>query len=146
MSAHLSRILVPTALLSLLLCGGAFAQSAPASAWDQLTPAQREQLISPIRERYNNASAEDRSRMLEHARRWQSMTPAERAEARKGMHSWKRLPPEQREEARALYSKLRTLPEAEREALRDRWKQMTPEQRRRWAAENPAPPRSPRER
>jgi len=140
-----SRILVPTLLLSLLLGGAASAQSAP-SAWDQLTPAQREQLIGPVRDRFNGVSVEERVRMLEHARRWQSMTPAERAEARDGMHSWKRLPPEQREEARALYSKLRTLPEAEREALRERWKQMTPEQRRRWAAENPAPPRSSRER
>ena len=147
MSAPLSRTLVPTALLSLLLCGGsAFAQSAPPPAWDQLTPTQREQLIGPVRDRFNGASAEERGRMLEHARRWQTMSPAERAEARDGMHSWKRLPPEQREEARALYSKLRSLPEVEREALRDRWKQMTPEQRRRWAAENPAPPRGGRER
>lgn len=130
-------------LLPLLLAcaGSAFAQSAPAPAWEQLTPAQREQLIVPLRDRWNDADAAERARMLEHARRWQSMTPAERTEARHGMHSWKRLPPDQREEARALYSKLRVLPEAEREALRERWKRMTPEQRRQWAAENPAPPR-----
>ncbi|WP_310233047.1 DUF3106 domain-containing protein [Luteimonas terrae] len=141
MTMSLSRtVLLTAALPLLLLCGrAAIAQSAPPPAWDQLTPAQREQLIGPVRERWNGASAEERSRMLEHARRWQSMTPAERAEARHGMHSWKQLPPEQREEARALYTKLRTLPDAEREALRERWKQMTPEQRRRWAAENPAP-------
>ena len=66
-------------------------------------------------------------------------TPAERENARHGMHHWKRLPPEQREEARALYGKLRALPEAERAALRERWRQMTPEQRRQWAAANPPP-------
>lgn len=142
MSPSLPRVFLRAAVLPLLLlCGSAaFAQSAPPPAWDQLTPAQREQLVAPVRERWNGASAEERGRMLEHARRWQSMTPAERAEARHGMHSWKQLPPDQREEARALYSKLRALPETEREALRARWKQMTPEQRRRWAAENPAPP------
>ena len=64
---------------------------------------------------------------------------AERENARHGMHHWKRLPPEQREEARALYGKLRALPEAERAALRERWRQMTPEQRRQWAAANPPP-------
>jgi len=143
MTMPLTRtVLLAAALPLLLLCGNAaLAQSGPPPAWDQLTPAQREQLIGPVRERWNGADAQERGRMLEHARRWQSMTPAERAEARHGMHSWKQLPPDQREEARALYSKLRTLPEAEREALRERWKQMTPEQRRRWAAENPAPPR-----
>lgn len=135
-----SRIFcLAVALPLLLLCGGAHAQSAPPPAWDQLSPAQRDQLIAPVRERWNSADAQARERMLDHARRWQAMTPAERAQARHGMHSWKHLPPEQREEARALYSRLRTLPDAERDALRNRWKQMTPEQRRRWAAENPAP-------
>ncbi|VXB91935.1 conserved exported hypothetical protein [Luteimonas sp. 9C] len=143
MSPFLTRpVLLAVVLPVVLLCGhAARAQSTPTPAWDQLTPAQRDQLIGPVRERWNGASAEERARILEHARRWQAMTPAERAEARHGMHSWKQLPPEQREEARALYTKLRTLPDAEREALRERWKQMTPEQRRRWAAENPAPPR-----
>lgn len=136
---------IAAALPLLLVCvHAAHAQSAPPPAWDQLTAAQRDQLIAPVRDRWNSADAQARERMLEHARRWQTMTPAERAQARHGMHSWKHLPPEQREEARALYSKLRTLPDAERDALRDRWKQMTPEQRRRWAAENPAPPRESR--
>lgn len=143
----LPRIVCLTAALPLLLlCGhAAHAQPAPPPAWDQLTPAQRDQMIAPVRERWNSADAQARSRMLDHARRWQAMTPAERTQARHGMHSWKHLPPEQREEARALYSKLRTLPDAERDALREHWKQMTPEQRRRWAAENPAPPREPRQ-
>lgn len=143
-----SRILACAGLMSLVLGAAsvAVAQSASPPAWDQLTAAQRDQLTGPVRDRWNGADAQERERMLAHARRWQTMTPAERAEARHGMHSWKHLPPRQREEARALYSKLRTLPEAERDALRERWKQMTPEQRQRWAAENPAPPRGGRER
>lgn len=133
-------------LRAVLLLGGlsaiglAAAQPGPAlPEWDRLTPAQRDQLVAPIRERWNDADADKRRRMLGHAQRWQAMTPAEREHARHGMHSWKRLPPEQRDEARALYAKLRTLPEAERTALRERWQQMTPEQRRRWAQANPAP-------
>ncbi|ATD67046.1 MULTISPECIES: DUF3106 domain-containing protein [Luteimonas] len=140
MSASRLRLIAVT--LPLLLWGhAAIAQSAPPAAWDQLTPAQRDLLIAPVRERWNSADAPTRERMLENARRWEAMTPAERAQARHGMHSWKHLPPEQREEVRALYNKLRTLPEADRQALRERWKEMSPEQRRRWAAENPAPSR-----
>ena len=129
-------------LAGLLSAGAASAQSPGAAppAWDQLTPAQREQLLAPLRDRWSQADADERRRMLEHARRWQAMTPAERQNARHGMHHWKRLAPEQREEARALYGKLRALPESERAALRERWRQMTPEQRRQWATANPPPP------
>jgi len=134
-------LLVLPLLSCLLAAGAASAQSAGTAppAWDQLLPAQRDQLLAPVRDRWQNADADERRKMLEHARRWQAMTPAERETARHGMHSWKRLPPEQREEARALYSKLRTLPDAERAALRERWRDMTPEQRRQWANANPAP-------
>ncbi|KLI97790.1 hypothetical protein WQ56_16485 [Luteimonas sp. FCS-9] len=131
-----------TALLlgCLSAIGLAAAQPGPALPdWDRLTAEQRDQLVAPIRDRWNDADAGERRRMLGHARRWQAMTPAERENARHGMHRWKRLPPEQRDEARALYAKLRTLPDAERNALRERWQQMTPEQRRRWAQANPAP-------
>lgn len=144
---HLPSRFLRTVLLlvSLSVTGLAAAQPGPALPdWDRLTPEQREQLVAPIRDRWNHADADERHRMIEHARRWQAMTPTERTNARHGMHSWKRLPPEQREEARALYAKLRTLPETERAALRERWQQMTPEQRRRWAQANPAP--EPRER
>ena len=135
------RLLILPLLSGLLVAGAAAAQSTGAAppSWDQLTPAQRDQLLAPLRDRWSQADADERRRMLEHARRWQAMTPAERENARHGMHHWKRLPPEQREEARALYGKLRALPEAERAALRERWRQMTPEQRRQWAAANPPP-------
>ncbi|MEN4902459.1 DUF3106 domain-containing protein [Luteimonas sp. TWI1437] len=139
---HLPSRFLRTVLLlgSLSVTSLAAAQPGPALPdWDRLTPEQRDQLVAPIRDRWNDADADKRRRMLGHAQRWQSMTPAEREHARHGMHSWKRLPPEQREEARALYAKLRTLPDAERTALRERWQQMTPEQRRHWAQANPAP-------
>ncbi|MCD9028939.1 DUF3106 domain-containing protein [Luteimonas sp. BDR2-5] len=112
---------------------------APLPDWDRLDAAQREQLVAPVRERWNGSDAEERARMLDHARRWQSMTPEQRENARSGMHRWKHLPPAQQREARALYEKLRTLPEAERSALRERWRTMSPEQRRQWAADNPPP-------
>lgn len=139
------RIRLSALLLSgLLLAGAASAQTAVSTppAWDQLTPAQRDQLLAPMRDRWEHADPAERRRMLDHAGRWQAMTPAQREHARQGMHHWKRLSPEKREEARALYGRLRTLPEAERAAMRERWRQMTPEQRRQWAEANP-PPREP---
>jgi hypothetical protein len=130
------------ALLSLVLLAPAVAAAQttaqPLPAWDQLSPQQRDQLVAPMRERWNNATPERRAHMLEHAARWQTMTPEERARARQGHKRWSDMPPERREQARALYQHMRGLPEAERKAMVERWKAMTPEQRRAWVEANPA--------
>ncbi|KQZ66662.1 MULTISPECIES: DUF3106 domain-containing protein [unclassified Lysobacter] len=109
--------------------------AAPPPAWEQLSPQQREQLIAPVRDRWN-AEPDERQRMLDHARRWQQMSPDERKRARHGMRRWEGMNPEQREEARALFGRMRNLSDAEREALRERWRAMTPEQRREWMQRN----------
>ena len=118
-----------------LACAPAFAQQAiPAAtppAWEQLTTAQRELLIAPLRDRWN-ANPDERARMLDHARRWQSMTPEQRAHARKGMRRWEHMSPEQREHARALFQRMRGMSPEQRRALREQWRAMTPDQRREW--------------
>jgi hypothetical protein len=111
----------------------------PLPAWEQLTPAQREQLIAPVRERWNN-QPEERQRMLERAERWQEMTPEQRKQARHGMKRWEHMSPEQREQMRALYAKMRGMDETQRAALKAQFRAMTPEQRRAWVQANPAPP------
>jgi hypothetical protein len=136
---RLLRALLP--LLMAVVASPVLAADPPPSSlpnWDQLTPAQREQLIAPIRERWNN-EPDQRQRMLERSQRWQQMTPEQRERAHRGVKRWEHMSPEQREQMRALYAKMRTLDPAERQALKDRWKQMTPEQRRAWVQANPAP-------
>ena len=126
----------------------AFAQQPPAAAalpaWDQLSADQRELLLGPVRDRWNRSAPEDRREMLDHARRWQSMTPEQREHARHGMKRWRGMPPEKREEARALFEHIRPLPDAERKAMLERWKAMTPEQRKAWVEAHPPkdPPKS----
>jgi len=107
-------------------------------AWEQLSDAQREALVAPLRQRWND-HPENRARMLEHAERWQRMDPAERERARRGAARWRQMDPGKREALRALYAHMRTLPEAERDALREEWRRMTPEQRRAWVQAHPAP-------
>lgn len=140
-TARTSPLLVLGALvmLGLLTAAPAFAANPPAAplpAWEQLSPAQREQLIAPVRQRWNAEPAQ-RQHMLERARRWQQMTPEQRKHARHGMHRWERLDPAQREQMRALFENMRGLPPEQRAALKQRWKQMTPEQRRAWVQEHP---------
>lgn len=125
-------------LLLLPLAGPAPAQdAAPAlPAWEQLTPAQRETLIAPIRERWNDEPAA-RAHMLRRAERWRDMSPEERQRARRGMKRWEDMSPERRHETRALFEHMRLLPEAEQQALRERWRTMTPAERERWIREHP---------
>ena len=113
--------------------------------WEQLTTEQREALVAPIRQRWND-HPEKREHMLSHAERWQEMDPGQRERARRGADRWRKMDPEKREALRALYAHMGTLPEPEREALRTEWKQMTPEQRRARVKAHPAPPKAPEER
>jgi hypothetical protein len=128
-------------LCALLLAAPALGNAAqPLPAWEGLTPAQRELLVAPVRDRWN-ADPDQRARLLEHARRWQAMSPEQRARAHKGVRRWKHMSPEQREQARALYARMRGLDEAGRRALKERWRAMTPAQQKAWVEANPAPER-----
>ncbi|TWG93008.1 uncharacterized protein DUF3106 [Luteimonas sp. J16] len=120
------------------------AASTPLPEWDRLTAEQRELLLAPVRHRWDASPPEKRQHMLEHARRWQSMTPEQREHARHGMRRWHDMPPEQRRQARALFEHIRGLPEAERKAMVERWKAMTPAERKAWVDAHPpreTPPR-----
>lgn len=137
MKTFISRSL----LLSLLLLSGqVLAQSQPAATlpeWDKLTPQQREALIGPVRERWNN-EPEERARMLERAQHWRDLTPEQRKQAHKGMRRFEGMNPEQREEARALFERMKQMPPEDRRKLREEWSRMTPEQRRAWVLKNQA--------
>jgi hypothetical protein len=141
---RLHLVLVPL-LVGLALPAAARAQAVDAAPalpeWERLAPEQRDALVAPLRERWD-ANPDQRARMLERAGRWQAMTPDERRRARHGVRRWQDMSPEKREQMRALYGRLRTLPEAERKALRERWKAMTPDQRREWVEAHPAPARA----
>lgn len=126
------RILPAALLLAPMLAWAQ--QAAPAAElpeWDRLTPAQRELLIAPVRERWNAAPA-DRASMYRHAERWQSMTPEQRARARRGMHRWEHMPAQTRGNARVIYLHLRGMDQDKRKLFLEQWKAMTPEQRQAW--------------
>jgi hypothetical protein len=127
---------------ALLLAGGsALAQqaAAPLPTWERLTPAQRETLIAPLRERWNDADPQDRARMLEHAGRWGQMAPDLREKAHRGMRRFEHMNPRQRDQARALFAKMRSMNPEQRRALFDQWLAMTQEQRDDWMKKNPPP-------
>lgn len=124
------------AMVLLALSATCAAQSASLPEWDKLTPQQREALIAPVRDRWNDAPPPQRERMLQHGQRWQSMTPEQRELARRGRHRFENMTPAQREQARVLFAQMRSMTPEQRAALRERWGKMTPEQRQEWLKAN----------
>lgn len=130
-------------LLASLWATPAFAQETARPAhpeWEQLSTAERDLLVAPVRERWNG-NPDQRARMLEHARRWQAMTPEQRQRAHHGMKRWSHMDAEKRAEARALFGRMRHMSPEQRKALREQWHAMTPEQRKAWIEANPPQPR-----
>src|SRR3546814_18723884 len=71
-------------------------------AGEQLTQAQRDAVIAPLRARWND-NPEKRRRMYRHAQRWQDMTPEQRERAHRGMTRWRPMEPAPRAQDRALF-------------------------------------------
>ena len=140
----MTRTILLSVLIALTLVpAAAVAQQDPGASlptWDELTPAQREVLTAPIRERWNRAPGE-RARMLERARRWQSLAPEQRRRAHHGMQRFEHMTDAQRTQARALFHALRGMDAAQRRAFLADWKSKTAEARRAWVDAHPAPRR-----
>ena len=137
-------------LLALILWPAfAFAQAQPAATqypeWDQLTPEQRDALITPLRERWNG-NPDERPQMIERAQRWKTMPRDQRDRARHGMQRWEHMSPEQRTEARALFHAMRGMDKEQRKTFLADWRLKTPQQKSEWLKAHPAPERRERER
>jgi hypothetical protein len=102
--------------------------------WSQLSPDQRERL-APLAQRWDSLPASRRVQALERLERqarWESLSPEQQENLRKGVRNFRDLPPELRQRLRASMAVVRALPEDERNELQRQWRAMDPEQRRRW--------------
>lgn len=103
-------------------------------SWDELNPSQQ-QALGRLRAEWDQLPASRRVRALEWVERkarWDAMTPEQREKLRAGARNFRDLPPELREKMRASLRAMQALPEDERRALRQRWHELSPEQRRAW--------------
>ena len=138
----MNRMIRLAVLVLALLPALAFAQQQSTTTqypeWDQLSQAQRDAIIAPLRERWN-ANPGERAKMVERANRWQAMPRDQRDRAGHGMKRWEHMSPEQRVEARALFQAMRGLEKEQRKAFLAEWRQKTPQQRADWLKAHPAP-------
>jgi hypothetical protein len=107
--------------------------SGNAPDWQQLDPTQRA-ILAPLGHEWSNLGPERRTKWLELAARYPSMTQDEQARVRARMSYWASLSPEERMEARDRYKRLQSMPSDQRETLRKQWEayeSLSPEERRR---------------
>lgn len=141
MSSSFHRILAARLLLAaagaiVLIPAQARPASAPLPDWEHLSEAQRELLVEPLRQRWND-EPEQRARIYDHARRWQQMTPQQRERARDGARRFEHMSPEQRRRARQIFDHIRDLPADQRRQWMHDWQNMSPEQREDWLRSHP---------
>lgn len=76
------------------------------------------------------ASRDGDKREGKKGKRWENLTPEQRAKLDKRRKQFESLPPEEKEKIRKAREHYRDLPSDQRKQLREKWRSMTPEERR----------------
>jgi len=125
-------------LLVSLLLAVATAQAAPVvpeqvkvPAWNELSDQQQADL-SHLAGRWDRLPASRRVLILERYSHWKHLPAQEREALREGARNFRQMSPRQREKMRMSMDAVRALPRAQQRRLRERWRSMTPQQRRLW--------------
>jgi hypothetical protein len=125
-------------LLFVLLGTGGPAAAEP-TAWEALTPEQR-QALGPLQRDWPSLDASRRSKWLEVATRFPRMSADEQRRLQERMTQWTRLTPAERERARLQFQETRQLPADEKRARWEAYQALSEEERQALAqrAEKPA--------
>lgn len=73
---------------------------------------------------------DSRREFNERASRWRELPPERQDELRRSYEKFRRLPTEQQQRIRQEYQRFRQLPDEERRAVKERWRQLSPAERR----------------
>lgn len=154
-SAFCGLVLASFALLAIALPGVAQTTSTASSntkgaqavppggvTWSSLSPSQQHAL-RPLEAEWGRIDSPRRSKWLEIADRFPSMSPAERARVQTRMTEWAKLTPRERGQARMNFREAQQVPAQERKAKWDEYNALPPEKRQQLAAKAVPPARKP---
>jgi len=94
----------------------------PQPAWRELSE-DRQQILSPLAEDWDNMENYRRKKWLGIADRYPAMGEEEQARVQRRMRSWAEMTPLQRREAREKYKNLKQLPPERKEAVKQKWEE-----------------------
>ncbi len=81
---------------------------------------------------YKGLSPDDKARLRDKSRKWQSLPPEEKQEMRRRMEKYRELPPQDQERYQKRYQQWQSLPQEDRNRIRDRlkhWDSLSPQER-----------------
>lgn len=140
---------VALSMAAAMLCAGALLPAAvhaqsggrPATAaaetgprWQDLSPNQRSAL-KPLERDWSGIDAARKQKWVEIANRYPSMPPAEQRRISERMTEWAKLSPSERGQARLNFQNARQLAPEERQARWQAYQELSPEQRKKLAAQ-----------
>jgi len=80
---------------------------------------------------YQRLSPDDKARLRDKSRKWQSLPPEEKQEIRRRMERYRELPPQDQERYQKRYQQWQSLPQEDRNRIRDRlkhWDSLSPQE------------------
>jgi hypothetical protein len=80
--------------------------------------------------REHRQSGERRRDFNARAEHWRELPPERQGELRRRYEQFRQLPPEQQTRIRQEYQRFRQLPDDERRAVKERWRQLSPAERK----------------
>ena len=101
------------------------------SQWDTLPQARQEHMLQRTQE-WMKLPPDKQQEIRERIDRWQKMTPEQREQARQNQHLYDTLPAEKQQQLHEAFKRYQQLPPDQRDALRRRWLEQSPEQKRQW--------------
>lgn len=126
--------------------GAPAARQAPVAnsgpAWSTLSAGQKAAL-KPLEADWHRIDSTRRSKWLEIADRFPTMSPAEQARIQTRMAEWATMTPRDRGQARLNFREVQQVPAQERKAKWEEYKALPPEQRKELAAKAVPPARKP---
>lgn len=144
-----SRFTIGFAVLCLmLLYSASIAADSPKVEWDSLKP-EVQSILKPMQSswenmaygrqkhmikgalRYVSLSDKQKLKMRERFLRWKEMPIERRAKVRKMFKEFRGLPKDQQDAIRTQFKKFKSLSPTKRKLLRDKWKNLSPKQKRR---------------
>lgn len=95
--------------------------------WDQLHP-KRQQALATHAQHWSTLPPERREQIHQRLARWAEMTPAQRRQLNDNARAFHKLTPAEQAKVSAAYQRFQSLSPEERRALRERWRQTSPQQ------------------
>jgi len=103
----------------------ALAAGAAAQDWNSLG-GQEKSVLAPLSSQWNSLPQEERNHLLDAAKHYPKMSPAEQDKFRARLPEWSKLDSAARKAARENYERLKNLPPDQQQKLKDRLRSQDP--------------------